>query len=127
MTLIKSISGIRGTIGGGAGEGLNPLDIVKFTTAYVRFLGERKQGRLRIVVGRDARLSGEMVGDLIEGALLGCGAGLLPFAQTRFAQTVRSVAAAILTSLTGAPLTSPPAACLPSPEIQSERSQRIVR
>mgnify|MGYP004592979097 CR=1 FL=1 len=59
-------------------------------------------------------------------SLLGCGAGLLPFAQTRFAQTVRLVAAAILTSLTGAPLTSPPAACLPSPEIQSERSQRVA-
>ena len=50
---------------------------MKFTTAYVRFLGERKQGRLRIVVGRDARLSGEMVGDLIEGALLGCGADVV--------------------------------------------------
>ena len=87
MTLIKSISGIRGTIGGRPGDNLTPLDIVKFTTAYVRFLGERKEGRLRIVVGRDARLSGEMVGDLIEGALLGCGAGLLPFEPTRFAQT----------------------------------------
>lgn len=54
MTLIKSISGIRGTIGGRPGDNLTPLDIVKFTTAYVRFLGERKQGRLRIVVGRDA-------------------------------------------------------------------------
>jgi len=52
MTLIKSISGIRGTIGGRPGDNLTPLDIVKFTTAYVRFLGERKQGRLRIVGGR---------------------------------------------------------------------------
>ena len=77
MTLIKSISGIRGTIGGRPGDNLTPLDIVKFTTAHVRFLGERKQGRLRIVVGRDARLSGEMVGDLIEGALLGCGADVV--------------------------------------------------
>ena len=77
MTLIKSISGIRGTIGGRPGDNLTPLDIVKFTTAYVRFLGERKEGRLRIVVGRDARLSGEMVGDLIEGALLGCGADVV--------------------------------------------------
>ena len=66
-----------GTIGGRPGDNLTPLDIVKFTTAYVRFLGERKQGRLRIVVGRDARLSGEMVGDLIEGALLGCGADVV--------------------------------------------------
>ena len=75
MTLIKSISGIRGTIGGPATENLTPLDIVKFTTAYVRFIAESAPGkRLKIVVGRDARISGEMVGDIIEGTLLGCGA-----------------------------------------------------
>ena len=62
MTLIKSISGIRGTIGGVQGDNLTPIDIVKFTTAYVRFIGEKVEGRrLRIVVGRDARISGEMV------------------------------------------------------------------
>lgn len=67
MTLIKSISGIRGTIGGPATENLTPLDIVKFTTAYVRFIAESAPGkRLKIVVGRDARISGEMVGDIIE-------------------------------------------------------------
>ena len=78
MTLIKSISGIRGTIGGPATENLTPLDIVKFTTAYVRFIAESAPGkRLKIVVGRDARISGEMVGDIIEGTLLGCGADVV--------------------------------------------------
>ena len=78
MTLIKSISGIRGTIGCPATENLTPLDIVKFTTAYVRFIAESAPGkRLKIVVGRDARISGEMVGDIIEGTLLGCGADVV--------------------------------------------------
>lgn len=74
MTLIKSISGIRGTVGGNQGDNLTPIDIVKFTSAYARFIGSRKEGkRLTVVVGRDARLSGEMVDDIIEGTLLGCG------------------------------------------------------
>lgn len=78
MTLIKSISGIRGTIGGAAGENLTPLDVVKFTTAYVRLTAERHPGKkLTIVVGRDARLSGELVADLVEGTLLGCGADVI--------------------------------------------------
>lgn len=78
MTLIKSISGIRGTIGGSAGENLTPLDVVKFTTAYVRLIAERNPGKkLTIVVGRDARISGEMVADLVEGTLLGCGADVI--------------------------------------------------
>ena len=78
MTLIKSISGIRGTIGGEMGENLTPIDIVKFTTAYTRFIASKNDGkRLRIVVGRDARLSGEMVNDIIEGTLLGCGADVI--------------------------------------------------
>ena len=62
MTLIKSISGIRGTIGGPSGDTLNPLDIVKFTSAYATFI--RRRGCApgnHIVVGRDARISGEMV------------------------------------------------------------------
>ena len=68
MTLIKSISGIRGTIGGATGDNLTPTDIVKFTTAYTRFIGSKHEGkRLTIVVGRDARISGEMVNDLVEG------------------------------------------------------------
>ena len=78
MTLIKSISGIRGTIGGAQGDNLTPIDIVKFTTAYVRFISEKNNGKkLTIVVGRDARISGEMVGDIIEGTLLGCGANVI--------------------------------------------------
>lgn len=78
MTLIKSISGIRGTIGGQPGENLTPIDIVKFTTAYARFMSEANRGkRLRIVVGRDARVSGEMVNDIIEGTLLGCGVDVI--------------------------------------------------
>ena len=78
MTLIKSISGIRGTIGGPAGDNLTPLDVVKFTTAYVRFTASEHPGkRLRIVVGRDARISGTLVSDLVEGTLLGCGADVI--------------------------------------------------
>jgi phosphomannomutase len=77
MTLIKSISGIRGTIGGFQGDNLTPMDVVKFTTAYARFLSERQESRLKIVIGRDARLSGEMVEDLIEGTLLGCGVDVI--------------------------------------------------
>lgn len=78
MTLIKSISGIRGTIGGSVGENLTPIDVVKFTAAYVRFLSEGKPDkRLTVVIGRDARISGPMVEDLIEGTLLGCGADVI--------------------------------------------------
>ena len=78
MTLIKSISGIRGTIGGSVGDNLTPIDVVKFTTAYVRFMSEKNEGkRLTIVLGRDARLSGTMVEDIIEGTLLGCGADVI--------------------------------------------------
>ena len=74
MTLIKSISGIRGTIGGGAGVGLNPLDIVKFTSAYATLI--RKTCTVKsnkIVVGRDARISGEMVKNVVVGTLMGMG------------------------------------------------------
>ncbi|WP_302374393.1 phosphoglucosamine mutase, partial [uncultured Alistipes sp.] len=78
MTLIKSISGIRGTIGGPAGDNLTPPDVIKFTTAYARLIAERNPGKkLTIVVGRDARLSGELVGDLVEGTLLACGADVI--------------------------------------------------
>ena len=68
MTLIKSISGIRGTIGGRTGDTLNPLDIVKFTTAYATFIGGKK-----IVVGRDGRISGLMVRNVVVGTLMGMG------------------------------------------------------
>lgn len=78
MTLIKSISGIRGTIGGPQGENLTPIDVVKFTTAYTRLIAERNSGRkVRIVVGRDARLSGELVRDLVVGTLLASGADVI--------------------------------------------------
>ena len=75
MTLIKSISGIRGTIGGRTGDTLNPLDIVKFTTAYAMFIkGERTEVKGRkIVVGRDGRISGPMVRDVVCGTLMGMG------------------------------------------------------
>lgn len=77
MTLIKSISGIRGTIGGNPGEGLTPIDIVKFTYAYSEKLRERRPKpageRYKVVVGKDARLSGEMVENLVVGTLVGCG------------------------------------------------------
>ncbi|MCB9192149.1 MAG: phosphoglucosamine mutase [Flavobacteriales bacterium] len=74
MTLIKSISGIRGTIGGPAGDGLTPLDVVKFTSAYAEFLKKRAgKTDLTVVVGRDARISGEMVSSLVIGTLTGCG------------------------------------------------------
>ena len=78
MTLIKSISGIRGTIGGPAGENLTPHDVVKFTTAYVRLISDRVVNRRPvIVVGRDARLSGQLVSDLVEGTLLASGADVI--------------------------------------------------
>jgi phosphomannomutase len=74
MTLIKSISGIRGTIGGRAGDTLNPLDIVKFTSAYATFIRRSaKSQNNRIVVGRDARISGEMVKNVVCGTLMGMG------------------------------------------------------
>ena len=93
MSLIKSISGIRGTIGGPTGDTLNPLDIVKFTTAYATFIAKglcNKQEessacgcntatltRPTIVVGRDARLSGDMVRNVVCGTLMGCGFDVL--------------------------------------------------
>ncbi|OJU54056.1 MAG: phosphoglucosamine mutase [Bacteroidales bacterium 45-6] len=74
MSLIKSISGIRGTIGGSVGEGLNPLDTVKFVSAYAQFIRNttKVEGR-KIVVGRDARISGAMMEHLVVGTLIGSG------------------------------------------------------
>ena len=78
MTLIKSISGIRGTIGGAQAENLTPIDVVKFTTAYARLIkAKHPNKRITIVVGRDARISGGMVDSLVEGTLLGCGADVI--------------------------------------------------
>ena len=74
MSLIKSISGIRGTIGGVAGDGLNPLDIVKFTSAYATLIRKTSTSeKPKIVVGRDARISGEMVKNVVCGTLMGMG------------------------------------------------------
>ena len=74
MSLIKSISGIRGTIGGPVGDGLTPLDIVKFTSAYAQYMRDHSSVQSNvIVVGRDARLSGRMVLNLVVGALTGMG------------------------------------------------------
>ena len=74
MTLIKSISGIRGTIGGQVGDGLNPLDIVKFTSAYASFIRKTTTVKTnKIIVGRDARISGEMVKNVVCGTLMGMG------------------------------------------------------
>ena len=78
MTLIKSISGIRGTIGGSPSENLTPIDVVKFTTAYSRLIKDKNPGkRITVVVGRDARISGSMVDSLVEGTLLGCGVDVI--------------------------------------------------
>ncbi len=75
MTLIKSISGIRGTIGGKINDNLTPFDIVKFATAYAQWLKKEnaQKQRLKVVVGRDARISGQMVDSLVCGTLVGCG------------------------------------------------------
>ena len=88
MTLIKSISGIRGTIGGAPGNALTPLDIVKFTYAYCEKMKERlpKEAgeRYKVVVGKDARLSGDMVEQLVCGTLVACGVDVVKagFAST---------------------------------------------
>ncbi len=102
MSLIKSISGIRGTIGGRTGDTLNPLDIVKFTTAYATFI--RRSGHSQsntIVVGRDARISGEMVKNIVCGTLMGCGydvvnIGLATTPTTELAVTMCNAAGGII-------------------------------
>jgi phosphomannomutase len=74
MTLIKSISGIRGTIGGKPGDNLTPSDIVKFVTGFATYiLGENQGGKIKMVIGRDARVSGLMVSNLVSGTLMGMG------------------------------------------------------
>ncbi len=75
MTLIKSISGIRGTIGGDPGDSFTPVDIVRFTSAYAKFIKKRagEKSRYKVVVGRDARISGEMADKLVTGTLMACG------------------------------------------------------
>jgi phosphomannomutase len=78
MTLIKSISGIRGTIGGKSGEGFTPIDIVKFTSAFGWWIKQRnKNKKIKIAIGRDARLSGEVVGQLVSASLRGLGVDVI--------------------------------------------------
>ncbi len=77
MTLIKSISGIRGTIGGKSGEALTPLDVVKFTAAFAAMILERSAENRKVVIGRDARPSGKMVSDLVCATLNGMGIDVL--------------------------------------------------
>ncbi len=78
MTLIKSISGIRGTIGGKSGDGLSPIDVAKYTAAYGQWVRENsKPGQLTIVVGRDARISGFMVNRLVTATLMGMGINVI--------------------------------------------------
>ena len=76
MTLIKSISGIRGTLGGVSGENLTPIDVVKYTSAYGSMLLQRKKGN-KVVVGRDARISGPMVHELVVNTLMALGLDVL--------------------------------------------------
>ena len=102
MTLIKSISGIRGTIGGHAGEGLNPLDIVKFTSAYATLIRKTTSVKSnKIVVGRDARISGEMVKNVVCGTLMGMGfdvvnIGLASTPTTELAVTMEGACGGII-------------------------------
>ena len=102
MTLIKSISGIRGTIGGHAGEGLNPLDIVKFTSAYATLIRRTSSIKSnKIVVGRDARISGEMVKNVVCGTLMGMGfdvvnIGLASTPTTELAVTMEGACGGII-------------------------------
>ncbi len=101
MSLIKSISGIRGTIGGRTGEGLNPLDIVKFTSAYATLIRSKNNSSNKIVVGRDARISGEMVKQIVIGTLTGMGfdvidIGLATTPTTEIAVTMEKAAGGII-------------------------------
>ena len=77
MTLIKSISGIRGTIGGEVGDALTPLDIVRFTASYATFIRKQRGSSNTIIIGRDARISGKMVSNIVAGTLMGCGFDVL--------------------------------------------------
>ena len=102
MSLIKSISGIRGTIGGRAGEGLNPLDIVKFTSAYATLIRRTTNVTSnKIVVGRDARISGDMVKNIVCGTLMGMGfdvvnIGLASTPTTEIAVTMEGACGGII-------------------------------
>ena len=101
MSLIKSISGIRGTIGGRVGDGLSPIDIARFTAAYATFIAKTAGENRKIVVGRDARISGPMVEQLVCGTLMGMGfdvvnIGLASTPTTEMAVTFEQAAGGII-------------------------------
>ena len=101
MSLVKSISGIRGTIGGHVGEGLSPVDVVRFTAAYATQRRAQMPNNNTIVVGRDARLSGAMVDKLVSGTLMGMGynvvnIGLASTPTTEVAVTGENAAGGII-------------------------------
>ncbi|MDR1653346.1 MAG: phosphoglucosamine mutase [Prevotellaceae bacterium] len=102
MSLIKSISGIRGTIGGRVGEGLNPVDIVRFTAAFATVVRQISVNNSnKIVVGRDARISGEMLSKLVSGTLMGMGfdvvnIGLATTPTTELAVTMERAAGGVI-------------------------------
>ena len=77
MTLIKSISGIRGTVGGAVNDNLTPLDVVRFTSAYAQWLTNSHKGKLTVVTGRDARISGAMIHSLVNQTLVGMGVNVI--------------------------------------------------
>ena len=85
MTLIKSISGIRGTIGGKVGDSLSPLDIVRFTASYASFIKKQVRNSDTIIIGRDARISGKMVSNIVTGTLISCGFNVLDIAANKCA------------------------------------------
>ena len=82
MTLIKSISGIRGTIGGSVGDSFTPIDIVRFTSSYAKFISLQNNNSNKIVIGRDARISGLFVSNIVSGTLIGCGFDVIDIGLT---------------------------------------------
>jgi len=109
MALIKSISGIRGTIGGKSGEGLSPVDVVKFTAAYATFIRLKNPCSQTIVVGRDARISGEMIKQLVIGTLTGIGfdvidIGLATTPTTELAVVMEKAAGGIILTASHNPM-----------------------
>lgn len=110
MSLIKSISGIRGTIGGKVGDGLSPVDVVKFTAAFATFIARNSKNNNRtIVVGRDARLSGQMVYKLVSGTLMSMGfdvvnIGLASTPTTEIAVTMEKACGGIILTASHNPM-----------------------
>ena len=133
MTLIKSISGIRGTIGGLTKENLTPLDVVRFTTAYAQLLKEKNKSTLTVVTGRDARISGPMIHSLVNQTLVGMGVNVINL-ELSTTPTVavavtmeKAVASAVNSSLMivlGSSLVVQPVAGLP--KIALENGNRLI-